>query len=66
MINTTQRGKYQDFKDAIDGGTAVSAEVVTDILPAGALLIETFGFALGEFNRTRGEDDIGSKSAAGF
>jgi hypothetical protein len=59
-------GGYQDFEDSVDGRAAVSAKVVSDVLAAGTLLVETFGLALGEFNGAGGENDIRRKGTASF
>jgi hypothetical protein len=60
------RDVYQDFKDTIDGGATVRAEVVTDVFSARSPFIECLNLALCEFDGASREDDIGGKSTAGF
>jgi hypothetical protein len=59
-------GGYQDFEDTVDGRAAVSAKVVSDVLAAGALLVETLGLTLGELDRARGEHKIRRKRTTRF
>lgn len=60
------RDVYQDFKDTIDRGAAVRAEVVTDVFSARSPFIECLNLALCEFDGASREDDIGGKSTTGF
>lgn len=40
--------------------------MMTDVFATGATFVETLRFSLGEFNGTRGEDDIRGKGTASF